>query len=90
VRSIKGMATPKQNPVEHKHRPRLVLPDGRVLEPGDQFTVRGEGKFTFSYEYVPDGSVTAYGPVNSQDAMWRSFHPDRVSTVHRKKAEVRP
>jgi hypothetical protein len=61
----------------------VTLPDGRVIESGQEFTVKGEGRFTFAYEYRPDGSLTAFGPVGSQQASWRAFKPERVSTIHR-------
>lgn len=69
------------------HEGTITLPDDRVLEHGDEFTVKGEGRFVFAYEYKPDGSVTAWGPINKsggQLAQWRSFDPDRVTRIHRK------
>ena len=67
------------------------LPDGRVLEPDVEFSVTGEsGRFRYCYQWEPDGSITAWGPVNnngSQDAQWRSFPPERVRTIHRLKKE---
>jgi len=57
--------------------------DGRTMERGDEFTVKGEGRFSFRYVYTPDGSVTCYGPVDSKDVTTRSFAPERVGAIHR-------
>jgi hypothetical protein len=62
---------------------RVELPDGRVLEQGAEFTVKGQGRFVFAYEWRPDHAITCFGPVGSQDAMWRSFAPSRVGRIHR-------
>lgn len=66
------------------HDERAVLPDGRTLEPGTEFTVPGEGRFRFAYQWGPDRSLAAYGPVGKATAMMRAFRPDRVRTIHRK------
>jgi hypothetical protein len=56
-----------------------VLPDGDKLEVGDLFTVKAlNGKFRFKYVYTPDGSLAAWGPVDSQHAQARAFPLDRV------------
>lgn len=54
------------------------------LEPGTEFTVKGEGRFRFD-RLGKDGSLTAWGPVTSSRRSWRSFRPEVVRTVHRKK-----
>lgn len=79
-RSSKAELPPRTTEVE--------LPDGRRLEEGDEFSLFGGGRYRFAYEYR-DGSLTAYGPVGSNRAQWRSFRPDAVKTVHRKRSEVR-
>ena len=74
-------STPKT--ADYNHGKSLTLPDGRTITQGQEFHVKGEGRFTFCYEWRPDGSVTAFGPVNSQQAQWRSFRADQVGTIHR-------
>lgn len=72
-------------PLVLPHVASAELPDGRVLEVGDEFTVKGHGRFSFRYLFTRDGSLTCWGPVLSQQAQWRSFDPGRhVITVHRK------
>lgn len=66
------------------HSPTVTLPDGRALSEGQEFQVKGQGRFTMCYQFLPDGSVTAFGPVGSQQAQWRSFRPEAVGTIHRK------
>lgn len=58
---------------------------GRVLEPGQtEISITGErGRFTFFGIYPGDGSVMCYGGQPGREK-WRSFHPDRVKTIHRK------
>lgn len=73
-----------KTPVELPHKDTMTLPDGRTIRDGDEFTVPGEGRFRFAYEYLPDGSVTAFGPVVTKGTKsWRSFRPDRIRTIHR-------
>ena len=79
------MARRKEYPVALPHRDTAPLSDGRMLSAGDEFTVKGEGRFKFLHMYVPDGSGTCFGPINNQQAMMRSFAIDRVGTIHRKK-----
>jgi len=57
--------------------------NGRTLEPGTEFTVQGQGRYSFKYQH-PNGDVTGWGPVGSRHARMRSFRADRVTTVHRK------
>lgn len=76
-------------PVELPRHRVAELPDGRSLTVGDEFSVTGEGRFRFAYVWEPDGSIAGFGPVGSNRAQWRSFSPDRVRTVHRKKTESR-
>lgn len=66
------------------HSDTLELPDGRTLTEGDEFSVKGEGRFKFLYHFLPDGSAAAHGPVNKQTAMLRAFAPTRITTIHRK------
>lgn len=56
------------------------------LEPGMEFSVHDEsGRFRFHRFHDGDGSLTAWGPINRQQAQWRSFLPERVRTIHRKR-----
>jgi hypothetical protein len=70
------------------HNPVGVI-DGVEVSAGELFSVRGEhGQFSFRYVYEPDGSWTAWGPVNSagsQNAQWRSFSPEQVKPPKRKR-----
>jgi hypothetical protein len=68
----------------------VVLPDGRAVYAGDEFSVSGEGRFRLRYGWAPDGSLCAYGPVGRQTATVRAFRPETVRTVHRSTTEVRP
>jgi hypothetical protein len=69
----------------------VTLADGRRLEPGQNFTLEGGGRYRFLHIFIPDGSVTAYGPVSPQgtnkdnEGATRSFRPDRIKTIHRQK-----
>lgn len=67
------------------HSESVSLGERRTLARGDEFTVKGEGRFKFLHIYRPDGSVTAWGPVGSQQAMMRSFTLEQVGTIHRTK-----
>lgn len=73
------------HPVTLPHSPTAILPDGRELSEGDEFTIHGGGRFRFKYLYQPDGSVCAWGPTGSQYAQTRSFQPSRIKTIHRQK-----
>lgn len=72
-------------PAPLRHSETMILPDGRRLDEGDEFTLHGGGRFRFLYEYLADGSVAAFGPVGSPRAKLRAFQPERVRTVHRDK-----
>jgi hypothetical protein len=61
---------------------QLELPDGRILEPGVEVTVKGHGRFAFRYGWA-GSELTCYGPVGSQEAMWRTFRADQVTRIHR-------
>lgn len=67
--------------------PTLILVDGRTLDHGDEFTIKGEGRFSFRYGWRTSGvhgtEVTCWGPVNSQQAAWRTFPASAVGTIHR-------
>lgn len=67
------------------HAEAVTLKDGRRLVLRDEFRVKGEGRFVFLYLWEPDGSITAYGPVNSKSAMVRSFRQEQVAEIHRQK-----
>jgi len=69
------------------HAPTATLPDGRELSEGDEFTIHGGGRFRFKYLYQPDGSICAWGPIDSKLAKQRNFRPDRIKTIHRSKKE---
>ncbi len=62
--------------------------NGRVLEPGVEFSVKGEpGRFVFlSVTEKDDGKVwvnAVGGPKGHR--LYRAFYPERVKTVHRLK-----
>ena len=63
---------------------QLMLPDGRVLGHGDEFTVVGEGRFSFRYGWR-DTEVTCWGPIGSQYASMRTFDASRINTIHRQR-----
>lgn len=69
------------------HSDKATLPNGKTLTYGEEFSVKGEGRFKFLYVWEPDGSVVCYGPVGKQTAQMRSFLTDRITTVHRKKVQ---
>lgn len=71
-------------------RHATVEVDGKTLSHGDEFTVRGEGRFAFRYGWGKPHptEVTAWGPVtNPQQSSWRTFRLDDITTIHRKKQE---
>lgn len=74
-----------KNTPQLPHGESVSLGEHRELSRGDEFHVKGGGRFKFLYVYKPDGSVTAWGPVNSQHAMFRSFRLEDVGTIHRTK-----
>lgn len=58
--------------------------NGRLLSHGDEFTVRGEGRFSFRYGW--NGDCTAWGPItNPQQAQMRTFRIEAIATIHNKK-----
>lgn len=63
-----------------------VLPDGRRLEDGDEFTVAGVGRFRLM-RVRPNGEITAWGPIPRNGVIrygsTRTFRPDMVGTIHR-------
>jgi len=70
-------------PVQLPVADSAVLPDGRRIESGRELKITGEpGSFRFVAVWLPDGSLTCWGPVDSQHAAWRSFRPTRVRRVH--------
>lgn len=82
---------PKKKPVD---RPEVLdwpqsytFDDGRVLNAGDEFTVKGEGRYKMRY-LRPNGEVTCWGPINSKgltpDGRMRSFRLEDISIVHEK------
>lgn len=74
---------------DDKHLEEVELPDGRMLRAGQEFTVRGAGRFRFRWLWTPDNSITAYGPVGKQAASWRSFPTTAAITIHRATTETR-
>jgi hypothetical protein len=70
-------------------REELFRVNGRILEPGTEFSVHGEpGRFRFLYATTtPAGAVWVDGiggPGGAKGVRsWRSFHPEQVRTVHR-------
>lgn len=73
----------KAPPAPLRHSETATLPDGRTLDEGDEFSLVGGGRFRFLYEYLGDGSLAAFGPIDSPKAKLRAFRPERVKTVHR-------
>lgn len=62
------------------------LPDGRRIAADDEISVRGaSGRFRIRW-INDDGSVTCWS-LGKQ--MMRTFHADRVKTVHRKRTPDR-
>lgn len=63
-----------------------VLPDGRQLEDGDEFTVVGFGRFRLM-KVRPNGELTAWGPIPRNGVVrygsTRTFSPEAVGTIHR-------
>lgn len=52
------------------------------MTPGDLLRITGlTGQFRYHYTFEGDGSLTCWGPVDSQHAQWRSFAPNRVRKV---------
>lgn len=80
-------AAPTSAPVRPTEIHGPVSLDGLVK--GTEITVRsvGEvspgGRYRFD-RFALDGSLTCWGPINSQQAAWRNFREDRVRVVHRK------
>lgn len=72
------------------HADEITLPNGKVISRGDRFTVTTErGTFKMMHVWLPDGSVTAWGPVNqagSQDAQWRSFPTHTIKRIIKEKS----
>ena len=79
----KRNASKKKPQLEHVES--VAVGERRELTRGDEFHVKGEGRFKFLHLFKPDGSVTAWGPVNSQQAQFRSFRLEDVGTIHRTK-----
>ena len=80
----------QRNTPNLEHGPEWKAPNGQVLGYGDEFTVKGEGRFSFRYVWPPDGSIACYGPYKQDgtpkaDAQARYFHPDRITQTHRKR-----
>ena len=70
-------------PKDLGHLPHITLADGTVLEHGDYFRVKYEGRWQFRYGYESDGSVCAYGPYTETGtpkatAMRRTFRPENM------------
>lgn len=67
---------------------RPVQPDGPCgLQPGDLFTVTGEyGLFRHQYQWLPDGSSAAWGPVSAdgrstKSSRFRAFSEQRIKRI---------
>jgi len=57
---------------------------GRILDRGTEVSIRNErGRFRFVEVFDGDGSGTFYGGPQGHE-MFRSFHLDRIKTVHSK------
>lgn len=71
--------------IEAVRQDKVSLPDGRTLTQDQLFSVHGERGW-FSFRYVRNNDVTAWGPVNtagSQNAQWRSFTPSNIKRIKR-------
>lgn len=55
--------------------------NGTTLSHGDEFTVRGEGRFSFRYGWK-NTQVTCWGPIGATSSM-RTFDASRITTIHR-------
>lgn len=74
------------------HGSEIVLPTGKTLTPGREFSVPRAGRFSFRYVFEPDGSVAAFGPLSDDGrptgrARLRSFRPEQIRTVHNRRKE---
>lgn len=65
----------------------LIMPNGRVLDQGDEFTVKGEGRFAFRYGWNNGNEATCWGPVGSKAPSWRTFRATDITTIHRTKTQ---
>lgn len=64
----------------------LILDNGAVLAHGDVFSIKGEyGKFEMR-GINPDGSISCWGGRTGHEK-WRAIRPDRVTRIHRPKAQ---
>lgn len=65
----------------------FTFEDGRVLNAGDEFTVKGEGRYRMKY-MRPNGEITCWGPINTKgltpEGGLRSFKIEDISVVHDK------
>lgn len=79
--------TRRTTEVHLPHQTVVELPDGATISDGDQFTVHGErARYKFRYQWTPDGSLAAWGPVNKdgttlQEAQWRAFTAEQIRKV---------
>lgn len=69
------------------HVAEAVLPNGKRLVEGREFSVPRAGRYSFRYLFEPDGSITAFGPLTDTGrptgrARLRSFRPEQIRTVH--------
>lgn len=72
------------DPVTALRRSVAVLPDGRTLVAGREIRIKGvPGRYRFCYLWLPDGSVTVWGPIDNAHAAMRSVRAGRVRTIHR-------
>jgi hypothetical protein len=64
----------------------IELADGRRLSQGDEFTVKGQGRFRFVRQR-PNGELNCWGPIPRNGVVRhgsvRTFLESAVATVHR-------
>ena len=86
--TVQPNAQPHVPPVLDWEVSETLTANGRHMEPGTEFSVRGEGGARFIFQrHVrrPNGLewVDAVETWKGQSQAFRSFRPERIRTVHR-------
>ena len=81
------------NPEDWTVTPEYTLPNGRVLKPGDEFTVRGEAGATFRFtrhvvnaagdEWIDCVGGQAQHLPRQMVTMFLAFRPERITCLRR-------